>query len=87
VKDTLVWIALLILLLLTWGVWKMDLGTLGTVLGLSIAVAKAALVMVFFMELDEATARTRLMIGGVGVWVFLLFGLTLADYFTRGPYL
>jgi caa(3)-type oxidase subunit IV len=47
----LVWVALMILLTLTLGSAYIPLGSLNTVINLGIAVAKALLVMLFFMHL------------------------------------
>ena len=50
---------------------------------LGIAITKAALVVLYFMEVKKGTKLTWLWAGTGFVWVVLLF-ITLTDYFTRG---
>ena len=50
----------------------------------AVAVAKAALVGMFFMHLAHRGGVIRLFALGGFVWLALLFTLTLADYLTRG---
>jgi cytochrome c oxidase subunit 4 len=59
------------------GVWH-------TVIGLTIGVTKASLVVLFFMHAILADRVTWLVIGVVAFWLGILLVLTLADYFTRG---
>ena len=55
------------------------------VAGQSIAVAKAALVVLFFMHALGSPAQTRAVIIVTVFWlVVILLGLTFSDYFTRG---
>ena len=57
--------------------------TLGTAVGLSIAVLKAALVVWFFMHLRHHAGMTRIAAGAALLWFGLLLTLTLCDYLTR----
>jgi len=50
---------------------------------LAIAIIKASLVVLYFMEVKKGTRLTWLWAGTGFVWVVLLF-ITLTDYFTRG---
>lgn len=79
----MVWLALMGLLALSVGVWHLHLGAMGTALGLAIAGLKAGLVVAFFMHLREESSSVHAIAGAVGFWLALLFGLTLADLFTR----
>ena len=76
--------ALIVLLLLTVAVAEFHLGTLGIVLALTIAIAKALLVLFFFMHLRDSSRLTWLFAGAGFVWLLILFTFTLADYLTRG---
>lgn len=54
-----------------------------TVIALTIAFAKAALVFLFFMHLLYSPKLVWLVAGGTFVWLAILFAFTLADYWTR----
>lgn len=79
-----VFIALLGLLALTVGVAYLPLGNWGVVVALSIAFAKAVLVMVFFMQLRQQSSLVNIFAIGGYFWLALLFALTFADILTRG---
>jgi cytochrome c oxidase subunit 4 len=52
--------------------------------GLSIAVVKAALVVLFFMHVIHSPAATRAIVVVALAWlVLVLIGLTMTDYATR----
>jgi cytochrome c oxidase subunit 4 len=78
--------ALLILLtVLTVGVSFFPItGLWHVVLGLTIAVCKASLVILFFMHALISDRLRWIVIAVVGFWVGILFVLTLSDYLTRG---
>ena len=82
-----VWIALLALLGGTMFAHAMTtryaMPTLGTAVGLGIAVVKAALVIWFFMHLRHHAGMTRVAAGAALLWLGLLLTLTLCDYLTR----
>jgi cytochrome c oxidase subunit 4 len=79
-----VWAALVTLLALSMATTLVDLGAWNRVLNVGIAVAKALLVLAFFMHLRHASRRVR----GFAVLGFaflaILYLLTLTDYLTRG---
>jgi cytochrome c oxidase subunit 4 len=53
--------------------------------GLTIAVFKATLVILFFMHVIHSPAATRAVIVVSLFWLaFVLMGLTMTDYLTRG---
>jgi cytochrome c oxidase subunit 4 len=72
------------LTLLTVGISFADLGPWHTAVGLSIAVGKALLVVLFFMHLLYSKSLTWVVAGGALFWLAILLGLTLMDYMTRG---
>jgi cytochrome c oxidase subunit 4 len=61
-----------------------DLGALNAVAALTIAVAKAALVVLFFMHVKYSTRLTWAVVAGSVFWLGILLALTFADYLTRG---
>jgi cytochrome c oxidase subunit 4 len=80
----LVWAALLCFTALTVFVATLDLGPFNPVVALTIATIKALLVLLFFMELRYSTALTKVAVIAAVFFLFLLGGLTLSDYMTRG---
>ena len=51
---------------------------------LLIAVVKATLVVLYFMHVRFTNRVTQLAAASGFVWLLIMFGLTLSDYFTRG---
>ncbi len=82
-RSVLIWAALIVLLLLSFGSAYLKLGPWNSVLNLAIAAAKAALVAVFFMHLRGAPALLRIAAVTALLTLALLFGLSQADYATR----
>ena len=79
-----VWLALLVLTGVTAGVAFIDLGPFNTVVALVIATIKALLVVLIFMHVKYASDRlTKVVLISALFWLFLLLGLSLADYTTR----
>ena len=78
-----VFVALLGLTLLTVGVAFLDLGSLNTIIALTIAVVKALLVLLFFMHLRYSSSLIWIVWGAGIFWVMLLLTITLSDYLTR----
>lgn len=79
-----VYLALLLLLGLTAGVAYLPLGHFNVVLALAIALAKAALIGLYFMELLAARKLVWVFAGAGLFWLGILFTLSLSDYLTRG---
>lgn len=75
---------LLILTGLTTGVAFIDLGLFSPIVALTIAIVKAAVVLLFFMHLKYSTRLTWVVGGAALFWVGILFVLSLSDYLTRG---
>jgi cytochrome c oxidase subunit 4 len=74
---------LMILTAITVAVAFVDLGPLNAVAALTIAVAKATLVVLFFMHVRYSTRLTWLVVAGSVFWLGILLALTFADYLTR----
>ena len=76
-------VALMGLLALTIGVTFINLGPFNYGVALTIAVAKALLVALYFMELRHSSRLLWLMAGAAVIWVLILIAGTLADVVTR----
>ena len=54
------------------------------VVALIIAVAKATVIVLYFMHIKYSSRLTQIFAMSAMVWLALLFVFTFADYFTRG---
>lgn len=77
-KLTFAWLGLLLLLALTVASSFLDLGGFNSALNLAIAAAKAAVIGIVFMHLGAEHTLPRLAVAVAGLWLTILFGLTLA---------
>jgi cytochrome c oxidase subunit 4 len=75
--------ALLVLTGLTYVVATQDFGWLNTPIALAVALAKASLVVIYFMGVRYNTPLVKVVVVAGFFWLFILFGLTLNDYLTR----
>jgi len=76
-RLALAYIGLLALLALTVASSFVDLGGFNAALNLAIAAAKAGVIAVLFMHLAETEPLPRLARAAAGLWLAILFGLTL----------
>lgn len=76
--------ALLILLAITATAAFLPLGAMSTPVAIGIAVAKASVILLYFMNLRFGDIRFRLIAGAAFAWLSILFVLSLSDYLTRG---
>jgi cytochrome c oxidase subunit 4 len=76
--------ALMVGTILTVVVAKFDLGPLNNILMLTVASAKALLVVLYFMHVRWSSRLTWVVAASGFLWLFILFGLTMADYVSRG---
>ena len=83
----LIFLALMVLTVVTVAAAYQDLGVLNDVVALAIAMAKALLVVLFFMHVKYSTRLTALTAVAGLVWLVILIALTLNDYLTRGDLL
>jgi cytochrome c oxidase subunit IV len=79
-----VYIALIVLLLITWGAAYVNLGPWNNVVALAVAVTKGLLILLFFMELRVSRKATWLAAAAGFVWLGILLVLSGSDYITRG---
>ena len=80
----LVFAGLMVLLVITAVAARFDLGFGNTLFALGVAIAKALLIVIFFMHLGYSRGAVRLAAIGGLFWLSLLFALSLNDYLTRG---
>lgn len=75
--------ALIVLLAVTWSIAYVDLGSFNLIVALSIAIAKALLVVMFFMHIKGSNRLLHLAAAGGVLWLLILIALTFADYAMR----
>jgi cytochrome c oxidase subunit IV len=78
-----VFAALMILLVLTLLAAAVDLGPWNIVLAMTIAVIKAAIVVLYFMHVRYSSSLVQFFAGATFFWLLIMFVLTLSDYFSR----
>jgi cytochrome c oxidase subunit 4 len=83
-----VFVALMVLLVVTYVAAKIDLdhmaGGLNLVVAMTIAVIKALLVVLIFMHVKDSSRLTWVFAGAAFVWLVIMFVLFFGDYATRG---
>ena len=77
------WVALMVLLALTTGLAFAPLGAATLFVSLTIAAAKALLVLLLFMELKAGNALVRTFAAAGFFWLLIMIALTAADYTHR----
>ena len=76
--------ALLAFLGLTIAAAYVNLGPFNTVAAMSIALAQAGLILLFFMHLRDSKPIIWVFAGAGFFWLGIMFALALSDYLTRG---
>ncbi len=79
-----IFIVLLVLLIATVGAAFMPLGPLHFPVAMMIAVAKAVLIVLFFMHVLHGHRLTMIVAVAGFFWLAIMLALTLSDYWTRG---
>ena len=79
----LVFTALMVLLVITLAAAAVNLGEWNLVIAITIAVAKALLVVLNFMHLRWSSYLVRIFAGAALFWLAILFVLSLQDFLTR----
>lgn len=80
----LTWAGLLALTLTTSLVGLVDLGHFTPALAVVFAIAKATLILLFFMHACCDTRLIRVVIAAAVLWILIMISLTVGDYVTRG---
>jgi cytochrome c oxidase subunit 4 len=75
--------ALMVLLVLTVGAAWVPMGQMNIVVALTIAVIKAALIIMFFMHFKDSDHLTWLVGASTVAWFLIMIVLTLQDYMSR----
>ncbi len=78
-----VFLALVVGTCLTWGIAFVDLGPWNPVIALTIACAKATLVILYFMHVRYGNKLTMVTVSAGFFWLLILITLSLSDYLTR----
>lgn len=78
-----IWLALIILLFVMFGLAQFNLGAAGTAIILALAFVQTVLVLSFFMRLRTSTRLIRLVACVGFCWLLILFVLAFSDYLTR----
>ena len=79
-----IWLALLALLLLTWGLAQINLGPFNIVAMLIIAMFKTVLVIMFFMHVKFSSRLIWVFSAGAFYWLGIMLVITFSDFITRG---
>ncbi|KAB2960918.1 MAG: oxidase [Thermoanaerobaculia bacterium] len=79
-----VFVALMVFTAITVAAAFVDLGALNNVVMLGIAVAKATLVVMFFMHVRYSTRLIPVVVFGGVFFLLVMFGITMSDYVSRG---
>ena len=77
------WAALMLLLALTTGLAFVPLGSAQLGVSLAIALTKALIVLLLFMELRASSGLVRVFAAAGFFWLLIMIGLTSADYTHR----
>jgi cytochrome c oxidase subunit 4 len=80
----LVFAVLMVLTAITVLVAFQDFGAWNDIVALTIAVIKASLVVLFFMHIYYSGRLSKLVVVSGLLWLFILIGLTMSDYLSRG---
>ena len=75
---------LMVLTAVTVGVAFVNLGSFNFPVAIGIAITKATLVILFFMHAKYSSTLTKLFVGTAFFFLFILLGLTMTDYLSRG---
>jgi cytochrome c oxidase subunit IV len=75
---------LMILLIITLVAAAYDLGAANLPIAMAIAVAKALIVVMYFMHVKWSSSLVRTFAAGTMLWLLIMFVMTLMDYLSRG---
>jgi len=79
-----IWLALMALLGLTFGLAQLDLGHFNAPAAMTIAVIKMLMVILFFMHVRYKPPLTWIFVAAGFIWLLIMIDLTLSDYLSRG---
>ncbi len=76
--------ALMVLTAVTVGVAFLNLGAMNFPVAIAIAITKATLVILFFMHAKYSSTLTKMFVGTAFFFLFIMLGVTMTDYLSRG---
>jgi cytochrome c oxidase subunit 4 len=79
----MVFLALVVGTLATYGAAKVDMGAFNAPVALIIATTKAILVILFFMHVKDSNRLTKMTVACGFFWLCILLTLTMTDFLTR----
>ena len=79
----LIWVALCVLLAITTGSAYIPLGPGNILINMTVSALKAALIVLFFMNLRTSSVLVRIASAAGLFWLIFMFALTAGDYLTR----
>jgi len=79
-----IFMALILLLVISIAVSYVHLGEWNVVAAVSIAVIKAVLIILYFMHVRHSSHLVWVFVGAGFFWLGIMFALTFSDYLTRG---
>jgi cytochrome c oxidase subunit 4 len=79
-----IFIALLILTVTTVAISKVELGEFNFIAAMTIAVVKAMLVVMFFMDVRRSSSLTKLFVVAGFFWMAIMLVFLVSDYISRG---
>jgi cytochrome c oxidase subunit 4 len=79
----LIFVALMVLLVVTVAAAFVDLGAANMPVAMLIASIKAALVILYFMHVKYSSRLTKVFVAASFLWLAILFVMTFADYISR----
>lgn len=74
---------LMVLTVVTVAVSRIDLGAFNLPVAMAVAIAKATVVILWFMHVIHSPRLTWIVVISSFLWLAVLFVLTFADYLTR----
>lgn len=74
---------LTILMILTWVMAFINLGVFNPIVALTIAILKALLIVLFFMNVKYSSRLTWVFVAGGFFWLLILFFMLMPDYVSR----
>ena len=78
-----IYVALLVLLGATVGVYYLNLGFWSIAIGVLIAVVKAVLILLYFMHVRFSSKLVMVFAVAGFIWLAIMIGLTFSDYISR----
>ncbi len=79
-----IFLALMVLTVITVAVAFLHLGPLNDIAAMGIAITKACLVILYFMHVRHSSRLTKVVVVAGFLWLLFLIGFTMSDYLTRG---